>query len=83
MEHPEISKIQTKTEFIDFLLKLKRDYTENPSSWENKDINSFLGAIAAWVEDMDGFYINQDIPIPEHIDWQIFAHILMGGKVYE
>jgi hypothetical protein len=83
MKYSEISKIQTKTDFINFLLNLKKDCTENLLCWENKDIGSFLGAMTAWIEDMDGFYINQDVPIPEYIDWQIFAHILVAGKFYE
>jgi len=39
--------------------------------------------MAAWVEDMDGFYTNQGLPVPEKPDWKVFADILMGGKIYE
>ena len=83
MKQPEIKMIQTRGDFISFLKALKIDYNDNLSSWENRDIGAFLGAMASWVEDMDGFYINQGLPIPEKPDWKIFADILMGGKLYE
>jgi len=83
MKYPEIKKIQTRQDFISFLRALRKDYAENLSSWENRDIETFLGAMASWVEDMDGFYINQGLPIPEKPDWKVFADILMEGKLYE
>lgn len=83
MKYSDIKKIQTRADFISFLKALKIDYNDNLSSWENRDIGAFLGAMASWVEDMDGFYINQGLPIPEKPDWKIFADILMGGKLYE
>lgn len=76
-------EIETKKDFVKFLRELENDYLENPSSWDNKNIGAFLGAMASWVEDMGGFYINNSLPIPEKIDWKIFADILMGGKLYE
>jgi hypothetical protein len=62
---------------------LKKDYVENLSSWENRDIGAFLEAMASWVEDMDGFYKNQGLPVPEKPDWKVVADILMSGKLYE
>ena len=29
-----------------------------PEEWENRDLPSYLEAIAAWVDDMDGYYRN-------------------------
>ena len=83
MKYLEVKKIQTKKDFVSFLRALKKDYLENLSSWENRDIEAFLEAMAAWVEDMDSFYINQGLPVPEKPDWKVFADILMGGKLYE
>ncbi len=83
MKYSEVKTIQTKKDFVNFLRALKNDYVENLSSWENKDIEAFLEAMASWVEDMDGFYINQGLPVPEKPNWKVFADILMGGKLYE
>ncbi|MFA5906428.1 MAG: hypothetical protein WC836_21045 [Desulfobacula sp.] len=78
-----IEKIKTRQDFACFLRALKKDYSENPSSWENTDIGAFLAAMASWVEDMDGFYINKGLPVPEIPDWKVVADIFMGGKIYE
>lgn len=83
MKYSKVKEIRTREDFINFLKDLKKDCLENLSSWENKDIGTFLEAMASWVEDMDGFYINQGLPIPEKPDWKIFSDILMGGKLYE
>lgn len=83
MKYSDVRKIETREEFILFLKSLKNDYSENLSSWENKDIAAFLEGMASWVEDMDGFYINHRLPVPEKLDWKVFADILMGGKLYE
>lgn len=83
MKYSDVEKIQTKQDFISFLRALKKDYLENFSSWENSDIGAFLEAMASWIEDMDGFYINRGLPVPEKPDWRVFADILMGGKLYE
>lgn len=83
MKYSEIKKIHTRQDFISFVRALKKDYLENLSTWENRDIGSFLEAMASWVEDMDGFYISQGLPVPEKPDWNILADILKGGKLYE
>jgi hypothetical protein len=83
VEYFEVKNIQTREDFIYFLRSLKKDYLKNLKSWENRDISAFLEAMASWAEDMDGFYINQGLPIPEKPDWKVFADMLMGGKLYE
>ncbi|MFW9928718.1 MAG: hypothetical protein ACFFD1_04955 [Candidatus Thorarchaeota archaeon] len=83
MKYSEVEKIQTRQDFIYFLRDLKKDYSENFPSWENRDIEAFLEAMASWVEDMDGFYVNKGLPVPEKPDWKVLADILMGGKLYE
>lgn len=76
-------EIKTREDFVSFLNNLRKDYLDNISSWENRDIETYLEAMASWVEDMDGFYTNQGLPIPQDPSWKVFADILMGGKVYE
>lgn len=83
MDYSKISKIKSKSEFICFLRDLKEDYIDNLQTWENRDIGNFLEAMASWIEDMDGFYTNQGLSVPEALDWKVFADILMGGKLYE
>ncbi len=83
MKNYKEKEVQTKEDFVSFLKNLRKDYLENLSSWENRDIETFLEAMASWVEDMDGFYINQGLPVPKNLNWKVFADIFMGGKIYE
>ncbi len=73
----------SKKDFVSFLKDLQKDYIENPNSWENGNIGSFLEAMAFWVEEMDNFYENQNLSLPKNINWEIFADILQAAKIYE
>ena len=76
-------KIVTKEDFIKLVEFLSANAKSNLDEWENKDLPSYLEAMASWVEDMDGYYLNQKLPIPENINWAFIANILMAAKVYE
>ncbi len=79
----ELDKLVTKQDFSKFVFEMLDDFRSNSANWENQDLSSFLEAIAAWSEDMDGFYANQGRPIPKDINWKIFAEILYAARVYE
>ena len=76
-------EIKTKADFISVIPDLSKNYREHPESWENADIGTYLAALAAWVEDMEGFYLNQKLPIPQKVDWKILADMLIAAKSYE
>jgi hypothetical protein len=44
---------------------------------------TYLEAMQSWVEDMDGYYLNKGLQLPEKVDWKIFATILVAAKIYE
>lgn len=84
MNLPEqIKNIKTREDFTNFLAELQKDFQTNPSTWENKTVDSFLTAMAAWIQDSDGYYQNHGQSIPENINWKAIADMLMGGKMYE
>jgi hypothetical protein len=55
----------------------------NPQAWEHRDLGSFLEALAAWVEDMDGYYDSQKLGKPKDINWQFMTDALMAARIYE
>lgn len=75
--------IRTKEDFVSYVYELSQDYRNNPDTWENNDLGSYLEALAAWVDDMDGYYINTGQPVPEKPTWLNIADILLAAKVYE
>jgi hypothetical protein len=78
-----INKIEDKQGFVQFVEFLNQDLKDNPDSWANTTLDSYLKAISSWTEDMDGYYKNMNIDYTKLNQWQIFANILVASKVYE
>jgi hypothetical protein len=77
-------KITDRQTFAKFLTLLYDDYLNNPSSWENKTVPDFLEALSRFTEDIQGYYDNTDQSInADKPDWQTFADIFKGAKIYE
>lgn len=75
--------VESKEDFIQFIGMLIKDLAHNPNEWENKNLNDYLDAILSWTEDMDGYYINHNIPIPKNVNWKVFSNMLIAAKIYE
>lgn len=78
-----IEEIKTKQDFISFVELLIEDLKNNSQEWSNNNLNDYLEGIANWTEDMDGYYINNNLTIPNNIHWKVFANILIAAKIYE
>ncbi|EDV4151872.1 hypothetical protein ZJ78_004978, partial [Salmonella enterica subsp. enterica] len=72
-------EINTREDFIQFLEFLSSNARSNLNEWENKDLPSYFESMASWVEDMDGYYLNQKLPVPEIVNWTFIADILMAA----
>ncbi len=79
----KIDSLNTKEDFIEFVELLVLDLNRNPGDWENKSLESYLEAIASWTQDMEGYFHNNNLPLPKDINWKIFANILIAAKMYE
>jgi uncharacterized protein (DUF1778 family) len=77
-------KVSDRKSFIEFIQLLRKDLLENAASWENKNLPDFLDALGSYAEDIQGYYdnTNQNIKADEP-NWQTFADILKGAKIYE
>ena len=77
------NSIRSREDFVAFVKALSKDLQENPATWENASLERFLDSIAAWVEDMDGYYLSRQKPVPDQPDWKVVGDILMAAKMYE
>jgi hypothetical protein len=84
MATPNDIEVTDRQSFINFLELLYLDYLENPTEWENSTLGNFLQAMAAYTEDIRGYYsnTNQNVNADEP-SWRVFADILRGAKIYE
>jgi hypothetical protein len=75
--------IKDRQALADYVSSLAVDLRENPARWENNTLPEFLSSMAAWIEDMDGYYTNQGLKVPESPSWSTLAEILTAARVYE
>ena len=77
-------QIANRKDFVEFLKLLHKYYTSKPEDWENNTLESFLGALSAYSENITGYYKNTKQERNSDIaDWQVFADILKGAIIYE
>ncbi|GAB4043468.1 DUF7660 family protein [Spirosoma jeollabukense] len=79
----QVDSISSKEDFTRFLGTLLEDLQSDRSAWENNTLDEYLDGIKSWTEDMDGYYINIGKPIPENVNWRVFAEILTAATRYE
>lgn len=56
--------VDSREDLAAFVRALHRSHTEEGNSWENADLASFLEALAAWIDDANGWYSNADAISP-------------------
>jgi len=79
----QVNSIRSREDFVSFVYALRKDFKDNPQDWENKNLGTFLEALASWVGSMDGFYKNQGRTPPSQLDWKILGDIFMAARIYE
>ena len=79
----QIENLNTKEDFVIFLELLVKDLRNNPNGWENNNLESYLEAAASWTEDMEGYYENNNLSLPQDVNWKVFANILIAATMYE
>ncbi len=79
----QVKNIETRDDFVVFMRNLLRDWRQHPEQWENASLEAYLEAIAAWVQDMDGYYCNRGEPFPKHLTWKNVGEILLAARIYE
>ncbi len=81
--HEQVAEIQTRADLVAFIKALRADLKAEPKKWENATLESFLGALASWTEDMNGYYENQSREVPKTPTWRTLGEMLAAARVYE
>lgn len=76
--------IDTRKDLVQYVYALQDDLAEHPEKWENIDLHTFLGALAAFLGDAHGYYPNRkedfDADLPS---WRLLADSLRAAAVYD
>jgi hypothetical protein len=73
----------SREELVKFLGEMADSIDEEPERWQNSNLPDFLNAWAAWLEDMDGFFLNRGEIVPTSPSWQLIAQMLLAARTYE
>lgn len=79
----DLDRISTRHDLAKYVKILSKLSKLDANGWENTTLPSFLEALAAWIEDMEGFYLNQNRPVPQNPEWKTFAEMLSSAAYYE
>ena len=78
-----VEKIETREDLVNFLEALLVDLKENPSDWENDTLGRFLNGMWGWLQAMNGWCKNNNIPVPDQPSWWLVGQMLLSAKYYE
>lgn len=79
----QLNSIGSRQDLAAFIQSLIRDFESDAESWENTTLVSYLGALAGWTEDMQGYFHNIGQEVPEQPSWSLFGEMLLAAKYYE
>jgi len=79
----QAEKIHTRDDLVLFIRHLVQDLRTCPERWENTSLEAYLAAMAAWVQEMDGYYRNRGETVPQHPTWKHLREILLAARIYE
>ncbi|MGW3668755.1 DUF7660 family protein [Streptomyces sp. NPDC005141] len=68
MAGPSPEHVDSREDLAAFVRSLQRSHVDVGSSWQNPDLPSFLEALAAWIDDADGWYSNTGRELPDSGD---------------
>jgi hypothetical protein len=78
-----LDAVECRDDLASFVEALESSLKTAPQAWENADLSSYLSALAAWIRDMDGYFINTEGQMPSEPSWKMIAQMLMAACVYE
>lgn len=82
LDGDRLLEVRTRGDFISHTQGLLKEIMEKPEAWENCTLPEYLAALIAWVEDMDGYYLNTGQTVPEDVNWRVLADILSASRYY-
>ena len=79
----QVEAVRSREDLAAVVRSLVRQHADGQGNWENTDLGAYLEALAAWVEDMDGYFLNRGERTPSQPSWKTIAQILAAARIYE
>lgn len=75
--------VASRSELAAFVGALAREAQVSGGGWENSSLESYLEALGAWVDDLEGFRLNRGEAVESTPSWRLIAEMLLAATVYE
>ena len=79
----QLVEVQSRVDLAAFVAQLRTDLAANLERWANSDLDGYLEALGAWLQDADGWFANRGEPIPSTPSWSLLAQMLAAAAIYE
>jgi hypothetical protein len=79
----QVTKIDNKTDFVEFTNNLANYVGTHSTEISEINVISYIRAISAWTNDMNGYYDNIGAQLPSQPSWRLFGEILIAALIYE
>jgi hypothetical protein len=79
-----VDEINSRGDLIQFIHALQDDLEQHPERWENNDLHTYLGALARFLGDADGYYRNMKKDVEADLpSWRLLADCLLAATAYD
>lgn len=78
-----VARVRTRDDFLRVMTDFLKEYRSREQF--QTSVADYIESICSWVEDMDGYYRNMQLPLPsDHdVNWRVVADLLIAGTIYE
>lgn len=77
-------EMNSRGDLARFIYALQDDLEHHPEAWENKDLHTFLGALARFLNDAHGYYRNRKEDFDANTpSWRLLADSLQAATCYD
>jgi inosine-uridine nucleoside N-ribohydrolase len=77
-------EMNSRHDLVQFIYALQSELKTHPERWENVDLQTYLGALAAFLSDAHGYYRNANINVDADVpSWRLVADCLQAASAYD
>lgn len=77
-------EMNSRSDLVQFIYALQDELKQHPERWENLDLHTYLGALAAFLNDAHGYYRNAKLDVDADVpSWLLLADCLQAASAYD
>lgn len=78
------TELKSRHDLVALIYSLHEEIEANPERWDNRTLSSYLRALAAFLNDAQGYYDNAKLNVSADVpSWRLFADCLSAASIYD